>query len=458
MKFLRFSFQFKKVVMFLGEGALIFFSVLAGVYFRLGTLDYDWVIPKALLTAVVCLTCLYYGDLYNSKVIANIRELLIRLMQALGVATIILAALYYVFPVLIIGRGVSLISASIILPLILVWRLIYRRFLMWQGMEENILIIGTNPFAVDLAEEIADNRTLGYRVIGFIDKNPGREVGNPLSFPVLGDFNDIPQIVEELEVTRIVVSVDERRGRLPMDVLLECRMKGIDISEDVGFYERITGKILVDKLRPSWLIFSSGFEQLRFQLVFKRFYELVTSTAALIVLLPVIVAVAVAVKLDSQGPVFFKQERVGQNGEIFTVYKFRSMREDAEEETGPVWAAGDDSRVTRVGRFIRKTRLDELPQLFNVFRGHMSFVGPRPERPFFVEQLSKEIPYYVKRHAVKPGITGWAQVRYSYGASVEDAKEKLQYDLYYVKNLSLLLDLEVIVDTFKVVVLGKGAR
>jgi len=235
-------------------------------------------------------------------------------------------------------------------------------------------------------------------------------------------------------------------------------MKGIDIIEDIGFYEGITGKILVDKLRPSWLIFSAGFEQARLQLAFKRVYELVTAAAVLIILLPVIVAVAVAVKLDSRGPVFFKQERVGQNGEIFTVYKFRSMREDAEEQTGPVWAAGDDDRVTRVGRFLRKTRLDEVPQLFNVVRGHMSFVGPRPERPFFVEQLSKEIPYYVKRHAVKPGITGWAQVRYSYGASVEDAKEKLQYDLYYVKNLSLLLDLEVIIDTFKVVVLGKGAR
>lgn len=444
--------------MFFGEGVLIFFSVLAGVHFRLGTLDYDWVIPKALLTAVVCLTCLYYGDLYNSKVIANIRELLIRLMQALGVATIILAAIYYVFPALIIGRGVSLISASIILPLILVWRLIYRQFLMWQGMAENILIIGTNPFAVDLAEEIAANRTLGYRVTGFIDKNPGREVGNPLAFPVLGDFNDIPQIVEEQEVTRIIVSVDERRGRLPMDVLLECRMKGIEINEDVGFYERITGKILVDKLRPSWLIFSSGFEQVRFQLVVKRVYEFATASVALILLLPVIVAVAVAIKLDTRGPVFFKQERVGQNGQIFTIYKFRSMREDAEEGTGPVWAAGEDDRVTRVGRFIRKTRLDEVPQLFNVVLGDMSFVGPRPERPFFVEQLSKEIPYYVKRHAVKPGITGWAQVRYSYGASVEDAKEKLQYDLYYIKNLSLLRDVEVLIDTLKVVVLGKGAR
>jgi sugar transferase (PEP-CTERM system associated) len=458
MKFLNFSLHLKKTVMFLGEGALIFFSVITGVYLRLGTLDHPWVIPKASLTAVVCLTCLYYGGLYNTRVITHIRELLIRLMQALGVATIILAALYYIFPFLMTGRGVSLISASIILPYILCWRLAYRWFLMSRGMEENILIIGSNPLSLELAEEITANRSLGYRVLGFVDRHPGRQVGNPVAFEVLGNFNDITRIVEEHRISRIVVSVDERRGRLPMDALLECRMKGVEINEDVDLYEKIMGKILVDKLRPSWLIFSTGFDQARFKLGFKRVSEFVVAAIALVVLFPLTVLIALAIKLESPGPVLFRQERVGQNDKVFTLYKFRSMHEGAEETTGPVWAADEDERVTPLGRFLRKSRLDEIPQLINVVRGDMSFVGPRPERPYFVKELEKQIPYYVKRHAVKPGITGWAQVRYSYGASVEDAKEKLQYDLYYIKNLSILLDIEVIIDTFKVVFLGKGAR
>jgi sugar transferase (PEP-CTERM system associated) len=325
-------------------------------------------------------------------------------------------------------------------------------------MEENILIIGSNPLSLELAEEITANRSLGYRVLGFVDRHPGRQVGNPVAFEVLGNFNDITRIVEEHRISRIVVSVDERRGRLPMDALLECRMKGVEINEDVDLYEKIMGKILVDKLRPSWLIFSTGFDQARFKLGFKRVSEFVVAAIALVVLFPLTVLIALAIKLESPGPVLFRQERVGQNDKVFTLYKFRSMHEGAEETTGPVWAADEDERVTPLGRFLRKSRLDEIPQLINVVRGDMSFVGPRPERPYFVKELEKQIPYYVKRHAVKPGITGWAQVRYSYGASVEDAKEKLQYDLYYIKNLSILLDIEVIIDTFKVVFLGKGAR
>jgi sugar transferase (PEP-CTERM system associated) len=325
-------------------------------------------------------------------------------------------------------------------------------------MEENILIIGSNPLALELAEEITANRSLGYRVLGFVDRHPGRQVGNPVAFDVLGNFNDITRIVDEHRISRIIVSVDERRGRLPMDALLECRMKGVEINEDVDLYEKITGKILVDKLRPSWLIFSTGFDQSRLRLGFKRVSEFIVAAIALVVFFPLTVLTALAIKMESSGPVLFRQERVGQNGKVFTLYKFRSMVEGAEETTGPVWAADEDERVTPLGKFLRQSRLDEIPQLINVVRGDMSFVGPRPERPYFVEELEKQIPYYVKRHAVKPGITGWAQVRYSYAASVEDAKEKLQYDLYYIKNLSILLDIEVIIDTFKVVFLGKGAR
>lgn len=458
MKFIRFSVQFKKALMFLGEGILIYLSVLLGVYLRLGSLDYSLLVPKALLTTGVSLGCLYYVDLYNPKVIRDIQEILIRLLQALGVASIILAILFYLYPVLIIGRGASLISACLILVLVLSWRLLYRWFLRSKVMEEKILIIGATPFSSVLAEEIAENRSLGYKVLGFIDRNPGRQVGNPMRFPVLGDFNDIAEVVKDHDVNRIVVSVDERRGRLPVEALLECKVQGVEIDEGVEFYELITGKILVDKLRPSWLIFSSGFEQSTLTRLSKRTVELVVTAVALIILAPLILLIALAIKLESQGAVFFKQERVGEKDKIFTIYKFRSMDHDAEKETGPIWAGDQDTRVTRMGKLLRKSRLDELPQLFNVFLGNMSIVGPRPERPYFVKQLSEEIPYYSKRHSVKPGITGWAQVRYSYGASVEDAKEKLQYDLFYIKNMSLVLDIGVILDTLKVVFMGKGAR
>ncbi len=458
MNFLRFSYQFKKGLMFLAEGVLIFLSVLAGVYYRTGTLDHELVISKAFLTTVVCLISLYYADLYNPKIIKDIRELLIRLMQALGVASIVLAVIFYVYPLLMIGRGASLVSACLIIVLIVSWRLFYRSVLMLQGMEERILIVGTNPFAIALAEEITAQSTLGYRVVGYIGRDPGRMVGNPASRPVLADLPGIAQVVQDHQISQIIVSLSERRGRLPMEHLVECKMAGVVVNEGVSFYEKITGKILIDKLRPSWLIFSSGFDKSRLVTGTKRILEVVISSVVLVLLLPVILFIAILIRLDSPGPALFKQRRVGEQGKQFVLYKFRSMTADAESETGPVWAGDDDARVTRMGRFLRKTRLDELPQLFNVIKGDMSFVGPRPERPYFVAQLSKEIPYYGIRHTVKPGITGWAQVRYSYGASVEDAKEKLQYDLFYIKHMSLFLDLEVILDTIKVVFLNRGAR
>ncbi len=458
MKLLRFSFRSKKLLMFLCEGGLIFASVMAGVYLRLGHFYYEDVYLKAFVTVGVCLGCLYYADLYNVRIIRDLRELSFRLIQALGASSILLAGIYYLYPQLIIGRGISLIAACIVFFAIFSWRLFYRWFLMSRGMEENILIIGTSPLALSLAEEIMAHRTLGYRVAGFVGDETGVSIGNPVEFPVLGTCDDIPEVVQKHDISRIIVSVSERRGKLPMDVLLECKMRGVEIDEGIGFYEWITGKILVDKLRPSWLIFSAGFEKNRLTRVSKRVSEIILSFVVLLLLMPLSILIALLIKIESRGPVFFKQERVGEHGKIFVLYKFRSMREDAERETGPVWAQGEDRRATRVGKILRKMRLDEIPQLWNVFKGDMSIVGPRPERPFFVEQLSREIPFYNERHSVKPGITGWAQVCYEYGASVEDAREKLQYDLFYIKHMSLLLDLEVIIDTLKVVFLGRGAR
>jgi sugar transferase (PEP-CTERM system associated) len=265
------------------------------------------------------------------------------------------------------------------------------------------------------------------------------------------------RIIEDYRIDRIVVTLADGRGRLPIRELLEAKMAGVRVEEGATTYERVTGKVMLDQLKPSWLVFSDGFRASTGTRIGKRTLDLVFATAGLLIGSPVMLLTALAVRLDSVGPILYRQERVGAQGKTFALFKFRSMRTDAETGT-PIWATTNDSRVTRVGRFIRLTRLDEMPQLWNVLRGDMSFVGPRPERPFFVEQLSAQIPYYAQRHAVRPGVTGWAQVRYHYAASVEDTYEKLQYDLYYIKHLSIAFDLTIFVDTVKVILARKGAQ
>jgi sugar transferase (PEP-CTERM system associated) len=284
-------------------------------------------------------------------------------------------------------------------------------------------------------------------------------VGLPILNPgIIGTVEDIPSIVRARNVDRVVVSLADARGKLPMEKLLEMRLDGVAFDHLASVYEKYTGKIAVENLRPSWFIFSSGFRKSRVLWTAKRIMDIGVSAAGLLIGLPVMAVVAAAVKLSSPGPVFYHQNRVGLDGRIFTVHKFRSMRADAEKETGPVWAsAAGDPRTTAVGLRLRRIRLDELPQLWNVLKGDMSFVGPRPERPEFVADLKRQIPYYGPRHVVRPGITGCAQVRYTYGASVEDALQKLQYDLFYIKNLSIPLDLYIIFETLKTVVLRRGA-
>jgi sugar transferase (PEP-CTERM system associated) len=275
---------------------------------------------------------------------------------------------------------------------------------------------------------------------------------------VLGSAVDIDRIIATRHVDRIVVGMTNRRGRLPIEQLLRAKMSGVRVEDATTTYERLTGKILLDDLKPSWLIFSDGFRASRVTRAVKRMLDLAFSILLAIASAPFMILTALAIRLDSAGPTLYSQERVGENGGVFKIYKFRSMRTDAEMAGQPVWARDNDDRITRVGRFIRKTRLDELPQLWNVMRGDMSFVGPRPERPFFVEQLAREIPFYLQRHAVKPGLTGWAQVKYRYGSTVEDAMEKLRYDLYYIKHMSIVFDLTIVLDTVKVILFGKGAK
>jgi sugar transferase (PEP-CTERM system associated) len=274
---------------------------------------------------------------------------------------------------------------------------------------------------------------------------------------VIGDYTQISSIVKAGSVDRIVVALDERRGKFPLEQLLFCRLKGIRVDDGVAFTEELAGKLSVESLHPSFLIFSDGFKRSAILKKLKRGFDILFSLLGLTVFSLVSLVVSIAIKLDSRGPIFYRQERVGEDGKIFDLLKFRSMRVDAEK-SGPVWAKVDDQRITRVGRWIRKLRFDEIPQMLNVLKGEMSFIGPRPERPFFVDMLKEEIPFYSERHVIKPGITGWAQICYRYGASKEDALEKLKYDLYYIKHMSLVFDLMVIFETVKIVLLGKGAR
>jgi sugar transferase (PEP-CTERM system associated) len=445
------------------ESALILGAIALAVQIRLGEALWEaaatsQTLPKALLITVVCQICLYYADLYELRKLADRRELFVRLLQALGAASFVLAAVYFWFPMTMIGRGVFLITAILVIVLVVGWRLAFEWLTQRVGPSERLLLVGTSPGAVALARELFERRQeLGTEIVGFIDADPQR-VGQPLINPgVIGTVEDIPAIVRARSVDRVVVSLADARGRLPMDKLLEMKLEGVAFDHLASVYEEYTGKIAVEHLRPSWLIFSSGFESSRVLKMGKRTMDVVTGLLGLVLLSPVMLVTAVLIRLTSHGPALYHQQRVGLHGRMFWVHKFRSMQPDAEASTGPVWAAPNDTRVTSVGRFLRRTRLDELPQLWNVLIGEMSLVGPRPERPKFVDELTREIPFYGQRHMVRPGITGWAQVRYTYGASKEDALEKLQYDLFYIKNMSIALDVFILFETIKTVVLRRGA-
>ena len=444
------------------ENLLIVSAVMLSARLRLG--DVGWVtftveggIAKTVLVAVVVQLCLYFADLYDSRSYSDPAELFIRLVKGLGAAAFCLAVLYFWLPGLEIGRGVFLISAVLILLFVGGWRM-SSRWATGLKARERLLLVGTGPQAVALARELFDRRSeLGVEIVGFIDIDPTR-VGAPVLNPgVIGVIDDIPSIAEARHVNRVVVSVADARGKLPMDKLLRMKLAGVQFDHLASVYEEYTGKIAIENLRPSWFVFSAGFQKKEVLLLAKRAFDVFASVVGLLIGFPIMLVVYVAVRMTSKGPAFYHQTRVGQHGKHFVVHKFRSMRVDAEAGTGAVWATQTDTRVTPIGRFLRRTRLDETPQLWNVLVGEMSLVGPRPERPEFVESLTREIPFYGERHVVKPGVTGWAQVRYTYGASVEDALEKLQYDLFYAKNFTLTLDLLIVFNTVKTVLLRRGA-
>jgi sugar transferase (PEP-CTERM system associated) len=412
---------------------------------------------KIALVTLVCQLCLYYNDFYDLTVVHSNRELVVRLLQAAGAASIVLAALYFMQPDLMIGKGIFVSALFVFLVAILGWRLAFNGVTGSLKLEERVLFVGTGETARKVARQILDQHAFAYRVIGFIDDDASR-IGERIVNPgIVGTPADIERLIATHQIDRIVVGLSDRRGKLPVEELLRAKMAGVRVEDATTTYERITGKILLDDLRPSWLIFSDGFRVSRLNRLMKRTIDLTLALMMAVFTCPLIAITALLVLIDDGRPVLYRQERVGENGRTFVLSKFRSMRKDAEKAGQPIWARDGDDRVTRIGRFLRKTRLDELPQLWNVIRGDMSFVGPRPERPFFVAQLSQQIPFYQQRHAVKPGLTGWAQVQYRYGSSLEDAMEKLRYDLYYIKHLSVIFDLTIVFDTVKVVLFRKGA-
>jgi sugar transferase (PEP-CTERM system associated) len=407
-----------------------------------------------LITALFTL-CFYYNELYDLTRVHTKSELFVRFLQATGATAIILAVLTALFPALTIGGSIFLTSLGLLLVALPSVRLGLVRLTRDSHLEQRVLILGTGPRARALAEEVWSQHEFAYRIVGFVDDLPMAPVSDdPL---VLGSRADLNAVVHHHRIERIVVSLNDRRGSLPVDDLLQAKLSGVRVEDAATMYERITGKILIDEIKPSWLIFSDGFRASRFTRAIKRGVDMVVAAAGLVVASPLLALTALAVRLDSRGPVLYCQERVGKDGRPFTLCKFRSMRVDAEQGT-PLWAKDDDERVTRVGRAIRMTRLDELPQLWTVLRGDMSLVGPRPERPFFVQQLAAHIPFYNTRHVVRPGVTGWAQVKYRYGSSIEDAAEKLRYDLYYIKHQSLSFDLTILLDTVRVVLFRMGAK
>ena len=410
---------------------------------------------KVVLVTALCELCFYYNDLYDLTRVHAGTDLVVHVLQGTGAAAIALGVLAALLPSPLLGGGTFITTLGLLLIAIPLWRLAFLGLTSDPHLEDRVLIVGTGTLAQTVARQIRTQHDFAYRIVGFIDDAAAGDRGG--ASPVIGAHADLARTIAEHRVARVVVAVADRRGHLPIQELLHAKLAGVCVEDAATTYERLAGKILVDDLKPSWLIFSDGFEASRVTRYAKRAFDLVCALAGFLLALPIMALTALAIRLDTRGPIFYCQERVGENGRLFTLCKFRSMRTDAEQGT-PIWAKDKDDRVTRVGRFIRLTRLDELPQFWNVLRGDMSFVGPRPERPFFVEQLETAIPFYAARHAVKPGVTGWAQVKYRYGASVEDALEKLRYDLYYIKHRSLVFDLTILLDTVKVIVARQGAQ
>jgi sugar transferase (PEP-CTERM system associated) len=407
--------------------------------------------PKILTVTGVVLLLSHLFDLYDSANLGAKWEHAFRLLLVLGFVALALAAAGSRYPSLLPGNGSAFWGLIILTFTLFGWRAAYAWMVTQPFLRERVYVLGTGERAQRLVRGLRERSALGVEVVGWTGDVEGELTRDSVASHLLG-------LARGKGVHRVIVAMPDRRGTLPIEELLDLRLGGVKVEEATSWLERISGRIEVEQLYPSWIIFADGFRFSGFFRLVRRGLNFLVALAGTILSLPLLPFITLAVKLDSSGPVLYRQQRVGRRGVIFHCYKFRTMRVDAEADTGATWATDDDPRITRVGRFLRSSRLDEVPQLWCVLKGDMHFVGPRPERPEFVEWLSNEIPYYGVRHVVRPGITGWAQVQYKYGNTLDDAREKLQYDLFYIKNASLGLDLLIMFQTIKIVLLGRGAQ
>ena len=458
------DYPIRNIFLIIGESISIWASIFISCVFLLKidthTLDALGVFKIVVIT-LICQICLFYNELYNMQVVRRINELGIRLCQSLGASAIFLAVLYIIFPDLMIQTKVYALSIFFIIIFIASWRYVYTVISNKEIFKNNIIVLGSNQLAEEILDKIQQKKDYGYTVSMIIPEHTKYDTKLKNKYPdikIHHDLRDLKEISKQLKIKGIIIALEERRKNFPLRELLDCRVAGINIIDGNSFYESLCGKILVENINPGWLIFSDGFQKSVIKRTLKRFSDIIISSVMIILLSPLIGLISLIIKLDSKGSVLFKQDRVGERKKVFQIIKFRSMIDEAEKISGPVWAEENDSRVTRVGKYLRKFRLDEIPQLWNVFKGEMSFAGPRPERECFVNELEKAIPYYSERFTVKPGVTGWAQISYGYGASIEDAVEKLNYDLFYIKNMTLFMDLMITIRTVKTVLFGKTGR
>ncbi len=438
-----------------GELILLFVSFLTATVIELGadselTLRYENGIPKLLIISVFAILSAYYFDLYSPQNLRSKNETYFRLLLLFGTMCFVLSVVGYAFPDFFFGHGIFTLGMFISTLSVLGWRGLYVWLLRKPFLREQVYVLGSGEKAGRFVEAIRERTDLGMDIVGWTGASNSLESIESLTTAI--------QNLSEKQIPRLVIAVSDRRGTLPVRELLDLRMKGTKVEDSSALLEKITGKMEIEDLRPSSMIFSEGFKVNESFLLIRRMVSLLVSLSILLVFAPLIPFIILGIKLTSPGPILFSQLRVGRHGRSFRLYKFRTMRQDAEAKTGAVWAQKDDPRITKFGKLLRKTRLDEIPQLWNVIRGDMGFVGPRPERPEFVQWLAEAIPYYHLRHIIRPGLTGWAQVKYQYGASLEETKQKLQYDLYYIKHMSLTLDLLIVFETIKIVLLRRGAQ
>ena len=443
------------------EATLIALAQLAAMYAWFGSdteiaLVYDHGAIKTAIPLLVCMLCMYYYDLYDSILLCNEREVVVRLVQVLGTVCVVSALTYYAFPGLQLARGPFVMSIVLGGLLLTIWRKLFYSLNRSELLLQRVALVGCNSLVHDLPAEVAKRPELGFTVLGYLG---APENGRPLEDPrCLGGLDDLHSVVKRERLDRLIVALPDRQESLPIWPLLDLKARGVRVQDGAEVYEAITGKVHLDSLCPSWFLFSDGFAVSSPMLLYKRLSSLVLSIAGLMLAAPLRVLIAIAIRLDSKGPAIFRQKRVGLDGKLFTLFKFRSMVMNADAGGAVRPAEQEDRRITRVGRFIRRCRLDELPQLFNILRGDMYFIGPRPFTPNLEESFARTIPFYAQRGRIKPGATGWAQVHRGYCVSVEDNAEKLAYDLFYIRHMSVGLDCLILFQTVKILLLGRGAR